>query len=209
MPSWLVDDPTTVLFVLALLALPLGVFWWIRRGDDFGKNKLNWFKGLLGRRMTPNQFCAMGLTIIGVIAVLTLVSYLFVETDNKRIRRAVKEMSAGVKEQNIDKIFSHVSERFNLMGQGKESYRPVVERHIRNGDITEISVWDFEEAKISDSKKDGTIEFMFRPKGTMTQAWYRCVATFVRDPDGKWRLATFRVFEPQIDPATGQSVYPR
>jgi ketosteroid isomerase-like protein len=209
MPSWLVDDPTTVLFVLALLALGLGVFWWVRRGDDVGKKKLSWLKGLKARRLTPNQLCAMGLTLIGFLAAAILLLYFFVDTPNKRIDRAIREMAKGVREQNVDKVFAHISDRFTLMGQGKESYRPVVERHIRNGDVTDISVWGFEEAKVSQDRKEARIEFMFRPKGTMTQAWYRCLATFVRDSDGQWRLQTFRVFEPQIDPATGQPVYPR
>ena len=39
MPSWLVDDPTLVYLVLGLLALALGVIWWINRGEDFGQEK--------------------------------------------------------------------------------------------------------------------------------------------------------------------------
>ncbi len=210
MPSWLVEDPTEVLLVLALLALPLGVVWWVGRGDDFGKKKLSWLKGILARRLTRNQCCAMGLTLIGFLALVVLLLSLLVDTDHKRIRRAIQEMSDGVKEKDVDKIFSHVSERFNLAGQTKEGYRPVVESYLRHGDITEVPAWDFELAKVSREKKVATIEFMIKPKGTMTQGvGYRCLATFSLDPDRRWRLQTFAVFEPHIDPASRQVIYPR
>jgi ketosteroid isomerase-like protein len=208
MPSWLVDDPTTVYLVLGLLALVLGVVWWMNRGEDFGKKKLDWVRGLIARRLTLNQCCAMGLTLIGVLALAVLLLGFFVDTDQKRIQRAIREMSDGVKERNVDKIFSHISNQFSLAGRTKESFRPMVERHIEHGDITEVAAWGFEEAKFSEDKKEATIEFLIRPKGNMTQAWYRCLATFVRDPDGQWRLRTFSVFEPQIDPASRRSIYP-
>jgi hypothetical protein len=210
MPSWLVDDPTTVLFVLALLALALGVFWWVRRGDDVGKKRLSWLKGLKARRLTPNQICAMGLTIIGFLAVVILMLYFLVDTPDKRISRAIRDMARGVKEQNVDRVFSHVSDRFTLMGQGKESYRAVVQRYFQNGTIMDISVWDFDEAKLTEDKREATIEFMVKPKGAMTSGvGYRCEARFVRDADREWRLQTFRVFMPQDDPSKKANViYP-
>jgi len=211
MPRWLVDDPSNALMILALLALSLGVIWWVRRGEDYGTKKLSWLKGLQARRLTLNQCCAIGLTCLGFLGVVVLLLYFFVDSDDKRIRRAIKEMSEGVREQNVDKIFAHVSERFSLMGQGKTSYRSVVERYIRNGDITDISVWDFDEAKLSEDMKNAkTIEFMVKPKGTLSQGvGYRCLATFVRDSDGQWRLQTFVVSQPHIDPASKrQIIYP-
>jgi hypothetical protein len=209
MPSWLVDDPTDAYMVLGLLALVLGIIWWFNRGEDFGKKKLGWLKGLIARRLTLNQCCGMGLTLIGFLAVVILALYLFVDTDNKRIRRAIREMSDGVKEDNVDKIFSHISNQFRLVGMTKESFRPVVESHRRNGDVTEVAAWGFEQAKFTEDKKEATIEFMIKPKGSITQGWFRCVATFVRDPDGQWRLKTFSVFNPQDNPATATSIYPR
>ena len=104
MPSWLVDEPTDVYMVLGVLALILGIVWWFNRGEDFGKKKLSWLKGLLARRLTLNQCCAMGLTLIGVLALVILVLYLFVDTDNKRIRRAIREMSDGVREDNVQPV---------------------------------------------------------------------------------------------------------
>ena len=139
---------------------------------------------------------------------MVLLLGIFVDTDQKRIQRAIREMSEGVKERNVDKIFSHISNQFNLAGRTKESFRPMVENHIRNGDIREVAAWGFEQARFSEDKKEATIEFLIRPKGNMTNAWYRCLATFVRDADGQWRLRTFSVFEPQIDPASRRSIYP-
>src|SRR5437879_1041606 len=85
-----------MLLVLALLALGLGVLWWVRRGEDYGTKKLSWLKGLKARRLTLNQGCAMGLTCLGFLGVVVLLLYFFVDSDDKRIRRAIKEMAAGV-----------------------------------------------------------------------------------------------------------------
>jgi len=211
MPSWLVDDPTDVFLVLGLLAVVLGIIWWFNRGEDFGKKKLSWIKGLIARRLTLNQICAMGLTLIGFSAVVILALYFFVDTPTKRIRRAIREMSDGVKEDNIDKIFAHISDQFLLAGMGmnKATFRREVESRRNRGDVTEVRAWGFEEPQFSEDKKEAKIEFLIKPKGNLTQAWYRCIATFVRDPDGQWRLKTFSVFEPQIDPKSGSSIYPR
>src|SRR5438132_14360076 len=100
MPSWLVDDATTINVILGLLALVLGVVWWMNRGEDFGKKRLGWLRGLIARRLTLNQFCAMGLTLIGVLVVVVLLLGIFVDTDQKRIQRAIREMSDGVKEKD-------------------------------------------------------------------------------------------------------------
>jgi hypothetical protein len=211
MPSWLVDDPIDPLMVLGVLALILGIIWWFNRGADFGKKKLGWFKGLIARRLTLNQSCALGLTCIGVLAVLVLALYFLVDTPNKRIRRAIREMSDGVRENNIDKIFSHISDQFRWAGRTKEMFRPEVESRRRSGDITEVRTWGFEEAKIAEDKKEATIEFMVKPIGRVNEAqiWYRCVATFVRDPDGQWRLKTFSLFRPQDDPGKASPIFPQ
>src|SRR5262245_8194090 len=138
MPSWLVEDPADAYAFLAVLAIILGVVWWFNRGADFGKKKLPWLQGLLARRLTLNQCCAMGLTSIGVLAMLILALYFLVDTPNKRIRRAIREMSDGVREDNIDKIFAHISNQFRWSGRTKEMFRPEVESRRRSGDITEV-----------------------------------------------------------------------
>jgi len=208
MPSWLVDDATTINVILGLLALVLGVIWWMNRGEDFGKKKLGWIRGLVARRLTLNQCCAMGLTLVGVLALAVLLLGLFVDTDQKRIQRAIREMSDGVKEKDVAKIFAQVSDQFNLAGQTKEAYRPRVKSYIDNGQITEVPAWDFELAKISREKREATIEFMIKPKGTMTEGvGYRCLAKFTLDSDGQWRLKTFSVFKPQENP-TATPIYP-
>jgi hypothetical protein len=209
MPSWLVDDATTIYMTLGLLALALAVVWWMNRGEDFGKKKLGWIHGLIARRLTLNQCCAMGLTLIGVLALAVFVLGFFVDTDQKRIERAIRGMSDGVKEKNVDKIFSHISSQFTLRGRNKESFRSEVRSRLQNADVVEIQAWDFDQAKVDRKKREATIDFMIKPEGRLTQGvQYRCLATFSLDPDGHWRLKTFSVFQPHIDPATGHPIYP-
>jgi len=211
MPSWLIDDPAETYLVLGLLALILGIVWWMNRGADFGKKRFGWVYGLIERRLTLNQFCAMGLTLIGVFGVVILILYLFVETDNKRIRRAIREMADGVQQDNLNKIFAHISDQFRWAGMSKESFRREVESRRSRGDVTEVRTWDFAQPKFTEDKKEATIEFMVKPIGNLNvkEVWYRCVATFVRDPDGKWRLKTFSLFKPQDNPATAAPIFPQ
>jgi len=178
MPSWLIDDPAETYLVLGLLALILGIVWWMNRGADFGKKRFGWVYGLIERRLTLNQFCAMGLTVIGV---------------------------------NLNKIFAHISDQFRWAGMSKESFRREVESRRSRGDVTEVRMWDFAQPKFTEDKKEATIEFMVKPIGSLNlkEVWYRCVATFVRDPDGKWRLKTFSLFKPQDNPATAPPIFPQ
>jgi len=199
-----------VYLVLGLLALALGVIWWINRGEDYGKKKLGWLQGVKARRLTLNQCCAMGLTAIGFLAVIIWPLSAIVVTDHERICQVIEEISKGVEKKDMADVFSHASEQFHLAGRNKESYRQEVERRIRSGEITGVAAWDFEQAKVSRKTKQATIEFKVKPKGTITEReFYRCEATFSLDPDRQWRLKTFSVFEPHGDASSQQVIYPR
>src|SRR5947209_2972834 len=113
MPSWLIDDPTLVYLLLGLIAFALCVGWWMNRGEEPGSMRIGaWFQSLRSRRLTRNQTYAFGLAIVFLLAVAVWQIGRLVMTDAKRIRFALQEMSAGVREKNVDKIFKHVSEKF-------------------------------------------------------------------------------------------------
>jgi hypothetical protein len=187
MPSWLVDDPTTVLAVLGLAGFGVGVAWWLtrRRGYLFG------------------VAAAVGL----MVAVWLL--HRFVETDAKRIERVVRAMAAGVPARDADRIFAHISDDFRLRGQtAKADFRRTVEGHLRRGDVTDLAVYAFNPLEIARNKRSATVLFGAKGKGPGFQGYemYNVKAFFVLDPDGQWRLKDFRLYLPQVDPGTGEEI---
>jgi hypothetical protein len=180
----------------------------MNRGEEPGSMRIGaWFQSLRSRRLTRNQTYAFGLTLTAILAVALWMVGRMVMTDAKRIRFALDEMSAGVREKNVDKIFKHISEKFKKNLVNKQEMRQRVERHIRNGDVTAVNLWSIEKPVISKEKGIATIKFMVTPRGNLVgDGWYGCFATFVLDPDGEWRLQTFRISLPQVDPETGSDI---
>ncbi len=178
MPGWF----TPVAATLSVVALGCLIGMWTRRQRKY----------------------AVALAITAALFAVALLIALFWPTDQRRIEGALKEMAAGVKERNPDKVFSHVSESFRLGGLDKSGFRRFAEPMITRGDVTDVEMWDFEQAEVSRPGRTATIEFMVKPKGPITgsDAFYRCRATFALDPDEHWRLRTFQVFNPAGDAQT-------
>jgi hypothetical protein len=208
MPEWLIDDPTLVYLFLGLIAFALCVGWWMNRGEEPGSMQIGaWFNALKNRRLTRNQSYAFGLTIIALLVIGIWLIGRTGMTDAKRIRIALEEMAAGVKEKNLDKIFKHVSEKFNKKGVTKQELRQRVQRYIRNEDITNVVLFDFYKRVISKEKGTATIKFSASPQGNLARGeYYRCSATFVRDPDGEWRLQSFKICLLTVDPDLGEEL---
>jgi hypothetical protein len=210
MLTWLADDPTLAYLILGLIAFGLGVGWWTNRGEEPGSMRIAaWLQSLKSRRLTRNQTCALGLAIAILLAIAVWQIGRVVVTDAKRIRFALEEMSAGVREKNVDKIFKQVSEKFKKGSRGKKEMRQWVEGHIRNEGVTRVNLSSLESPVISKEKGTATIKFVATPDGSLFSegrgalVGYRCFATFVLDPDGEWRLQTFRVSLITVDPETG------
>ena len=188
--DWLFEGDTTAYVILAAVAVLLLVAWWQTR-------KRYWYFGIVAF-----------LALIGLYFLLDRL----VETDREQIERKVKEMSAGVRERNVDRIFANVSEQFRLNNQNRAAFRAFAEQALRRGQVTEVKTWgpqfpdDFR-TKVRPTGATGPPEldaarvtFMVKPEGPGLGApFFRCDATFVRDPDGQWRLFTFQLFQPGVD----------
>jgi hypothetical protein len=189
MPSWLVDDAGVVDVLLGVLALALAAGWWFTRKRGY----------LVG---------------VGVVVLLVLAVWLlgrFAETDAKQIKGKLEAMAAGVEENNLDKTFQHISEKFRLQGHlTKDAFRQRGRGLIDSGEVQRVKVWDVDVRDIDRDKKTATVHFMAKPEGTVFGAggqFFKCRATFMLDPDGQWRLQDFQVFYPATDPATGESIH--
>src|SRR5437773_11787439 len=90
MPSWLVEDPTVVYFLLGLAALASASGWWMTRRGKY----------------------AVGAVVaVALILLVRLLDY-WVVTDQEKIIDSIQVMANGVASRDIDGIFAHVSPRF-------------------------------------------------------------------------------------------------
>lgn len=180
MLEWLVDHAVGVYVVLGLVALGLLVALWVTRKRGY----------------------ALGLVVVLALAAFFGLLTLFVPTDRTRVIGAVQAMEAGVKAQNADRVFAHVSDQFRLGGLDKATFRHFVEQVFSHpGQVDEIHAWDFDNLQVNRAGKVATLEFKVKPKGQMTgdAAYYLIKAVFVLDPDDRWRLKTFEAFNPFVD----------
>lgn len=184
MPSWLVDDPSTVYLLLGVAALALAAGWWMTRDRRF----------------------AIGLGCVVVLFLIVLLLSRLIDTDAKKIKRAIEEMSEGVKVRSAERIFAHVSDGFDLGNAGKKlgkkEFRAVVEHYLKTGLVTEMKVWDYEPGTIDPAKRDATVFFRVKGQGAANFGYefFNCKAVFTLDPDGQWRMRNFQLFAPQTAP---------
>jgi hypothetical protein len=131
-----------------------------------------------------------------VAAVLLLALYLVdraVESPRETAVRKLKEIESASQTRNYDEVFKHVSDSFQYKSMDKKALREKArmgEQYFPEGvSIFDVNRRDFKEMV------DGTIEqeFAVQPKGS-PQFRYQCVGVFKKDPDGEWRLVTFRLY---------------
>jgi hypothetical protein len=174
MLTWLVESRTLLSIVFGSLAFALIAGWW----------------------RTRKRVLAIGAGVgVVLIAALVLLAY-FTETDSQRIENSVREMVEGLKAHNLDRIFARVSDQFEYHSIKKAEFRQKVSETMRAHDVTGAEVWDFQDV----SRDNGTaqVQFRVRPLGNWDSQGmtYRCLARFVLDPDGEWRLKGFQIFAP-------------
>jgi hypothetical protein len=208
--SSLVDNPSPAYLILGVIAIVFALGWWMsmRAPSHYGQD-LGMVEALKRGRLQRHQVYALGLAVVAALLLVVWLISATVVTDSKRIQRAVEEMAAGVHEKNFDKVFAHISDRFNVGHTTKRGLRTLVESYVRRGEISDVVVWGFEPASVSREKREATIEFMVKLKGGLLADENipgRVLATFVLDPDGEWRLQSFQVFQPQTDPRSHQSI---
>jgi hypothetical protein len=161
-------------------------------------------------KQTPRRIFLLGFAAAALLAGAYFLLDLAVETDREQIERKTKEMAGGVRAQNIAAILGHVSGDFRHGSMTRELFDHFAESAIRGHRVEEVEVWDFHfpddfrgPFRIPSTGRDtlvARVSFTAKPKGGMaSEAFYRCEAQFVRDPDGQWRLFDFRIFNPAME----------
>jgi hypothetical protein len=184
MQSWLLDNFDFLIIVLSIAALVFAYAWWRTRRRPFA----------LG---AGAAILLMGFTWLLVY----LLPFLFGESDHQQIERKVREMAAAVKDGNLDRIFSHISQEFRHGGLGKADFRHRAEEVIRSRHVEEVVVWDFERGEIARERRSAKVSFLVKARGSWrgSEVGYLCRAEFVLDPDRQWRMRGFEIFNPFRD----------
>jgi hypothetical protein len=175
--DWLFEGRRSIYLILAVAAALLLMLWWRNRSR-------RWLIG------------------VGVVALLALGYFGLsktIETPRAQVERKMKEMAAAVKTRDTERLFRHISDRFRFRTLDKAGFRQTVQGVFDQRWIDELEVWDF--SFPGDSAREGAITIAFKVKakggrvGESDPTGRRAEATFVRDPDGQWRLQGFRVFK--------------
>jgi hypothetical protein len=173
---WLVEGWLSIYLVLLTIAIGLLAMWWRTR-------RRRWLIGLA--------------VVAGLVGLYALLDWL-IETPYEQMVRKINEMAASAQKRDPTSLSANISNDFSFRGMSKDALLAAANSRIRNGDVREVVVWDFQRGPISAEERTGDIDFLIKVKTVWTPdaVFYRCHATFALDPDGQWRLRTFKLFDP-------------
>jgi hypothetical protein len=190
MPNWLADPPFS-LYVLLLVAaiIPLFAAFFLRTPAQKRNQKQK-------KPSTKSILAAISATAFLLLLALKACDK-FVESDREQIERKLKEMSEGVRDGNLDRVFVHVSESFRYGSWNKAQLREEGQRARQSQLLTEIPIWALSVHEIGKDDATATADFGVKAKGQgIAENQLNCRARFVRDPDGEWRLQGFELYLP-------------
>jgi hypothetical protein len=176
--NWLFDHRTTVSLLAGTAAIVL---------------LFSWFN-------TKKRLLIQAAAVVVSLLSLFLAVGLVYKTPTQKVTRAIQAMAENVSIRNVPGVLEYVSDEFAYSSHNKATLRTFVDSAVQGEGIEELKVWDFERAQFPrpapGDKETGTISFKFKVRGPTysTEPYWHCNATFVKDPDGQWRLLTFQVF---------------
>jgi hypothetical protein len=183
MPTFLIDPPQGLYFVLAAALLITGLVWLSRR----------------------NRKVRAVFVVVLLLTAIVGLSDLLLESPREAAVRGVKELSAAINARNWDAFDARVSKDFNYKGVLK---KPDL-RNKMSGVIgmfdARTAVWEFNRDKVNQIDEN-QVEVVFDAKGDPKAgaAYYaHFKALFAREADGEWRLKSFAVY-PYASKTNGQ-----
>ncbi|MGE3807104.1 MAG: hypothetical protein AB7K24_20770 [Gemmataceae bacterium] len=173
MPLWLVEDPSTVYLILALIALGLVATWFFTKLAKY----------------------LLAVAVVGLVALgVMLIDYLIVST-HERIENHLVYMAEKAAVPDLDEVFKFVARDFDYGGMNRERFRGHAQGRLHGYKIDEMVLWDFRPEGI----KDGVaiITFNAKVKGDWSRGaeFFFVRAQFVKE-DGDWKMKGFRLYDP-------------
>jgi hypothetical protein len=185
MPTFLSDPSPTLYAILAIMVLALVALWFRgrKRGDLI--------------RLTAG---------VAILAAVALIDY-FVESPREESTRKTEEIRAATAAKNINDVAKHISESFSYQGKNKAWLLDKARIAYQYPEFAGVGMSGFSRAefKTIDSEK---IQIGFEawlngfPLGNNFR--FYVWATYVKDPDGQFRMQTFDLFEGSKRPSVDQ-----
>jgi hypothetical protein len=173
MPTFLSDPSTALYAILGVITLVLGV--------------------VAARRQKRSD-----LINFGIVAAVLLAVFLIdraVESPREAAVRKIQEMGAASRAKKYDDLLKHVSDSFKYKSLDKAGLRDRARQAEAIG-FGGISEYDLARSGFK-QVNDTTIEHGFRVKHNgQPELHFYVVGTFKKEPDGEWRLTTFKLFDP-------------
>src|SRR5207302_240313 len=117
MPNWLSDPPVSLYLLLGaagVLSLLAAFFLCGRQSKKPSPKR---------KRLSPRT-CLIAAGALALLLLLGLgICDALYESDREQIDRKVREMSRGVKDKDLDRVFRHVSDSFRFGSTGKAEFR--------------------------------------------------------------------------------------
>jgi hypothetical protein len=136
----------------------------------------------------------------GVFALLIGGYYLLdrsVDTDDKKLVRAVNDIAADLTAGKVDAAMKLVSDAFDGYGSNKKGLEDYCKLHISRGEVSSFKVWDVTVEQVSRAERTATVRFNFKVQGSWGESlptWFLRV-NFVLDPDDQWRVKSFAIYD--------------
>src|SRR5262249_16843834 len=129
--------------------------------------------------------------------VVWLIDFLVV-TEREKLVATVNSIGRALHDVDTDRVFQHVSDRFEYGGMKKAAFHEAVRRGVRVYQVHEMKLWDINVQDVDKEKRTAKIEFYAKVRGnwSASEAFWLVDADFVLDPDGQWRLLHFTLHNP-------------
>ncbi len=173
MPVFLSDPSSTTYLVLAALVIVAAA---------------------VAARWQDRKRVGIFLGALSLLGVVYLLDRLYESPREEAVEASVAIVNA-VTQRNTEAFLSHVSESFDAKGLKKADLRRAVEL-ARQFDV-KVVAWNFDRNRVV--YHDGPppavdVEYDAKAEGPGGMAAKHVKATFVRDPDGKYRMRTFTTY---------------
>jgi hypothetical protein len=190
MPTFLSDPPRSLYIALAIVGVLslLAAFFLVGKSPK-GKDPKQ-------KQSSPRKY----LIALGLLALLALLGVyicdLMFESDREQIVRKLNEMSAAVRNRELDRGFNHLSESFRVQSTNKSQLRAIGDQALRSGEVTDIPIWDINFESLDSKAGTAVVNFRFKLNGPGIPSEFQWIgeATFVREADGQWRATAWRAF---------------